>query len=827
MVMTGVLLIASEAANMNCYALPQDGQNGQIGQEPAPVQPLESVTSVDTVDRHDWVMNHPNVLGLSLVKNVLSDQKTIWTSPAHLRWADGTWLFPLATVTAGFFDTDPAAIKSLSTNPTKLNRYVSVSNYGLYTMVGAVGGLYLLGKISHDDHRKEASILAGEAAIDSLAVTTTLKYSFGRARPYQNQQGQFFRGGDSFPSDHAAVAWSVASVIAHEYPGPVTQLFAYGLATAVSASRVMGQQHFPSDVVVGGAIGWLMGREIYRVHHDPDLAGKAVGSLSEDYVDESQRDRRNMGSPSVPLDSWVYPAFERLVALRYVNTAIMGIKPWTRMECARLTEEAGEALEHDGKLNQQAAELQARLQGEFAYELNLLGGGHNLTANLESVYARGVSISGPPLTDSYHFGQTISYDFGRPFERGTNAQAGGSFSASAGPLVLYVRAEYQHAPSAPAPSAAVLNIIALRDLFTIVPTPPVPPSAIPTGPVRTVNRPELLDAYIGVNLGNWQLTLGRQSLSWTTGPDGSMLFSNNIQPVNMIRLVDPEPVHLPGFLRRVGPVRLDQFFGRLGGHPYFPRPFIYGQKFSMRPFSFLELGLGRTVMIGAEGSDPLNTRNLIESFFGQVNRGSNSVPGHNQSELDWIFYVPKVRNYVLLYGDSTAPDDILPIQNPARNPWHPGIYITRVPGIPKLDFHLEGVSTEQNGLVSAFGGGNHGVFNYWNESYPDGYTNYGNLIGNAVGREGRTIQWWATYWLTSRNTLQFVYKHNTVSSDFIPGGGAWQDYALKNETYLRNGFYVKSELQYEHISRYPVLFNGPQSNVTAIVEMGFTPERNK
>jgi hypothetical protein len=45
--------------------------------------------------------------------------------------------------------------------------------------------------------------------------------------------------------------------------------------------------------------------------------------------------------------------------------------------------------------------------------------------------------------------------------------------------------------------------------------------------------------------------------------------------------------------------------------------------------------------------------------------------------------------------------------------------------------------------------------------------------------------------------------------------------------YLRNGFYVRSEVQYEHISRFPVLFSGVQSNLTAILEVGFIPERKK
>src|SRR2546427_8514490 len=137
---------------------------------------------------------------------------------------------------------------------------------------------------------------------------------------------------------------------------------------------------------------------------------------------------------------------------------------------------------------------------------------------------------------------------------------------------------------------------------------------------------------------------------------------------------------------------------------------------------------------------------------------------------------------------------------------------------------MEGVSTESSSAL--IGGGNAGGYNYYNYQYPDGNTANGNLIGNAVGREGRAIQSWFTYWISPRNTLRFMYRHNSVSAEFIPGGGAWQDYALRNELYLRNGFYLQSELQYENISRYPILFSGPQKNVTAILEVGFYPQRS-
>src|ERR1700674_3975976 len=99
-------------------------------------------------------------------------------------------------------------------------------------------------------------------------------------------------------------------------------------------------------------------------------------------------------------------------------------------------------------------------------------------------------------------------------------------------------------------------------------------------------------------------------------------------------------------------------------------------------------------MIGGTGGDPLTLHNLIGSYIARTDPRTGSVAGDNETEMDWTFYVPKVRNYIVLYGDAYAEDAGLPIQNPARNPWHPGIYITRIPGIPKLDFHMQGVSPE-------------------------------------------------------------------------------------------------------------------------------------
>jgi len=802
----------------NCCANPQAQQSGSSSStdqktSDATKPPATDAQAPKTAGNKEPEGENKNPIGLPLLKHVWTDQKTIWTSPSKLTWGDGAWLFPLAAVSTGALFTDRAAVRYISNDPVHIHRYTSISNYGVGAMAGVGAGAYILGRISHDDHKKETGVLAAEAMGDAFVVDEALKYSFGRARPLDgNGRGQFFQGGTSFPSEHATVAWAAASVYAHEYPGAFTQFLAYGLASVVSFSRVDAKQHFPSDVIVGSAVGWLIGREVYKLHHDPELPGRAITNLSG-VDDEHQRDRHDMGSPFVALDNWEYSGFERLAAMGYIHSEIMGLKPWTRMECARLTDEAAEELSGRADPNSEAAKLIERFQKEFAYELSLLSGGHNLTANLESIYARTVSISGQDLSDSFHFGQTLSDDFGRPFERGTNLQDGGSFSAAAGPLVVSVRAEYQHAPSAPPYSNVTANAMAAADQE--------PVSLIQRGPFAPVNQAELLDAYVGLNLGNWEIVVGRQSLEWSPGQTGSLLWSNNAPPVDMVRLVNPEPLHLPDFLKWLGPIRVDQFFGRLGGRPYIQRPYIYGQKANFKPFPFLELGFARTITIGGKGSgNPLTTGDLVRSFFAKFDPRLNSVPGDVRTEMDWTFYVPKVGHRIVFYGDGFADDDPLPILNVPRNPWHPGIYITRLPWLPKLDLHIEGVSTEQLNYVA--GNTNKGQFNYWNGNYRDGYTNAGYILGNSVGRDGTTIQGWLTYWFSPQNSVQLVYKNNTVAKDFFPGGGAWQDYAVKSEFHLHSGFYIKSEVQYEHISYYPILFASPQNNVSAIVELGFS-----
>jgi hypothetical protein len=316
--------------------------------------------------------------------------------------------------------------------------------------------------------------------------------------------------------------------------------------------------------------------------------------------------------------------------------------------------------------------------------------------------------------------------------------------------------------------------------------------------------------------GGLQFSFGKQSLEWSAGPGGSLLWSNNAEPIPMFRLLQRE-TQLPGLLGWMGPVRVDSFFGQLAGHV--SHPYIYGNKIDFKPFRGLELGFGRTVTIGGKGGDPLTAENFLLSFLGRVRGSYNSVPGDSHASFDWTWQVPGISHYLVFYGELYADDDPVPFVNPPKNPYRPGIYLTRFPHLAKIDFHMEAADTESPGQPD-----NTGNLNYWNYQYRDGYTNNGNLIGNTVGRMGRTITCWSTYWIGPEHTLTFTYKHNSVSPDFVPRGGYWQDYGVSHEWHSASGVYMKTQAQYEHISSYPLLFHGPQKNVMAIFELGFLPK---
>jgi len=777
--------------------------------------------------------NSPQSL-LGLGKRFLEDQEQIWTSPFKIHISDSQWLVPLAGATAWAFETDASYNRHLSHNPVTVSRYDTLSNASVAALLGGTAGMWLLSHKTHNEHWRETGFLAGEAALNSYAVVEGMKYSFGRLRPNQGTgDGPFFRGGVSFPSEHAAAAWSVAGVIAHEYPGTLTKIAVYSLATLVDISRVRAQQHFNSDVLIGSVIGNLVGQNIYSRHGDPGLGGEAWRSISQVFQPDGNLSISNMGSPYVPMDSWVYSAFDRLAAMGYVRSGMLGMRPWTRLECTRLLKES-ENRGVDGESSSQAAKIYAELSNEFAGELREMSGGENRVAEVESVYARVTGISGQPLTDAFHYAETITNDFGRPYQEGLNSADGFSAWATSGHLVVYLRGEYQHAASAPALSESARQYILSSNTL---------PSLPPPTPFASVNHFQLLDAYVGLNFSNWQITFGPQTLWWGPSLGGPLMFSDNAAPVNMLRVNRVSPFELPGLLKWLGPWRMEWFLGQLQGHefvfqtntgivgqygvPIGRQPFLDGARFSFKPSPDFELGFSLTAIF-AGGPTPLTLHTFLKSYsIGNGNRidGSPSDPGDRRSGLDFTFRVPGVKDGLSFYTEAFVEDEFSPIAYWRNAAIWSGIYLAQIPKLNKLDLRIEAGYTDlpgnlQNGSATSHYGP--GIF-YTNSRYPNGYTNDGNLLGNWLGRQSQGAEAWSTYRFTPRNFIQASFRHQKVSQQVMPGGGSLTDFSLSANSWLRNDLSVAATVQGERWLL-PIIAPGAHFNVTSSLQLTFWPQ---
>jgi hypothetical protein len=268
-------------------------------------------------------------------------------------------------------------------------------------------------------------------------------------------------------------------------------------------------------------------------------------------------------------------------------------------------------------------------------------------------------------------------------------------------------------------------------------------------------------------------------------------------------------------------VRTEFFFGKLQGHQFPRRPFIHGQKISFKPTPNLELGFSRTVIF-AGVPQPLTWGTFFDSFF-STSSGSPDLrtkPGDRRGGFDLSYRIPGLRKWLILYNDSLVDDDPSPLAAPRRAAMNPGIYLPQIPRLPKLDLRVEAVYTDVPSGRSVSG-----QFIYWEFIYRDSHTNNGNLLGNWIGREGKGIQAWSTYWLSPKSTIQVAYRNARVAKDFLEGGG-YQDFGARADLPLRPDLSLTSSLQYERWT-FPLLSGGRDTNLTASFQVTFRPAWRK
>ena len=528
------------------------------------------------------------------------------------------------------------------------------------------------------------------------------------------------------------------------------------------------------------------------------------------------------------------------------------MRPWTRSSVNRMLEDVAARIEdaNPGPEADQAQELYDALAHELRYDMAGPCLRYKGNSRIESVYTQMRGISGTPLHDSYHLGSSIINDYGRPFENGLDNYTGASASGSVGRFSVYVRGEFRYAPSATGYNSTLAQTLALNDGTTYVDPNTglrvyVPQATIPLGPIDSIANVRILEAYASGHVLGHEISFGKEDEWLSPAQGGAFAYSNNAENIYAFHINRVDPLHVPWLSYITGPFRYEFLVGALDGHTYIPNPlypgpgqpnvispgnpWVHVEKISFRPTENLEFGFERTAIWGGKGHGPITIHSFLKSFFSfssptNGDKLGRNDPGARFGAFDFSYRLPFVRNYLTLYADGEVHDDVSPIDAPRRASWRPGLYLSQVPGAPRLDVRVEAALTDP-----PVGSSHGGLFMYYEGIQKHGYTNAGQIFGDWIGREDKGGQAWITYHLSGNEWLQVSARNQKAAKDFIFArpvqyGTTLNDISFQAVKRLGKDFEVNGNFTYERYKA-PIYLTGEQTVTVTNIRLTWFPSR--
>lgn len=540
-----------------------------------------------------------------------------------------------------------------------------------------------------------------------------------------------------------------------------------------------------------------------------------------------------LGSPYIPMDSWIYPATLRLYSLGYLNTAFLSLRPWTRRSLLHMLELSEDDIRSDD--NEQALEILDKLEYALRDEPSFTSiYKRGLVYGVDSAYVGARVVGGTVLRDSWHLGQSFNNDYGRPYFNGFNTYDGISTITELGPFSLHIRGEYQHAPSYQGYSFALATQLAQVDQINYCNQNPnygqnqfgganCPQATIPEGLQPAQNNFRLLEANLSAHALGHEVSFGKSDAWLGPGLGGAMNWSNNAENMYTFRINRIEPLHIPFVSRITGPIRYDFFVGSLKGHTYPRAPWAHSEIIALAPTKDFQLSFQRTIVWGGVGHGPITLHTFLKGFFDfndttGAEKYSRDDPGARFSSVTFSYRLPFLRKRVTLYTDSTTHDDVFPISAPRRAGWRPGIYFSQLPYVPKLDLRVEATYTDFPTSRSGAGQGN-----YFETIQRQAYTNKGFLLGDWIGREAKGGQAWLTYHLSGNESIAFQYLRKQNAKDFIAGGTTQNIFRVDLVKRLNRNVELSAWFQAERWKA-PIWKAGQQGSTTGAFQLTWYPD---
>lgn len=197
--------------------------------------------------------------------------QSVSKSPTLPQWAKGSLFAGSAVLASTLLDKPVDRFMEKHQDAGVTRSWANVGKATPVVLAGAAGAAVLLG----DARMQNMGIISLESIAGAAGLSMATKHLVGRARPSEGL-GQFSRTQDrsnaSFPSNHSVVAFAAVTPFAQEYDAP----WLYGVAAVGSMGRTANRQHWVSDVVAGGMLGYAIGSWLWQTQRGETRSGLSV-----------------------------------------------------------------------------------------------------------------------------------------------------------------------------------------------------------------------------------------------------------------------------------------------------------------------------------------------------------------------------------------------------------------------------------------------------------------------------------------------------------------------------------------------------------------------
>ena len=451
-------------------------------------------------------------------------------------------------------------------------------------------------------------------------------------------------------------------------------------------------------------------------------------------------------SVNVSTQDPVYRDIDKLVANGLIKKIIMGQRPFSRREIARLTKEA---MYYWQSQKEKVGEGRAsyietilnRLKRDYAEELIQLD-----------------ALPGEKRAISAHLLEEVELDL-----TVTNSQAEalpplvpiGGIDAVINPMLDYRQG--RHLVQGVNLGLETSHWLRASNHFAMLFRPRF---QIGEGPANDENRFDALNLYGKFLIKNFEMEVGRDNLFYGQGKDAGLLLSSNPRGLDMVKISNDEPFFFPWVFKYLGAQKFSFFYADLGPEQFFPNSYLVGYKWSLQPVSFFEFGLSLGTMSGGDGSPAASFGERVQDIFpfGQVSGADQIQIGNKFAGFDLRFRIPPARG-LELYLETLFDDyhDIFDSSAKLKKTfvydagYIAGLYLPRVDSAGRVDLRLEYHRT--------------GVRYYRHGQFSGGWTLNRFLMGDNLGPNAQGFYGTINWDLNSRNILSFNGAYEFRSND--------------------------------------------------------------